>query len=717
MPDKKFARWAKSHLGFATGVIAVGTFSSLALFSHQRSLKQVEWVHHTHQVLFDIANVGRVIDELQSGERGYVISRAERFAELYRRNRPLLEPAVNELRTLVGDNAAQLTQILEIEDLSRSALVDMDRIVTLMDAGKVSEAAGIITSGVVKVRVDRIRAVLAHMESNEQQLLNYRLHEMRSSSKNTRFLLFAGATLTIISLLLAAFALDRRFRAQQQAERELNQFFANSIDIFCITDPEGRFIRYNNVLASASGYGPEELIGRSAMDFVHPDDLELTQKARRKRQEGKLMEGFEHRLRRKDGSYTWIAWHSAYDADAGLVYSVGRDVTERRRLELENTKARLMAQAASQAKSDFLASMSHEIRTPMNAIIGMADVLSETPLTEEQTTYVRVFKSAGNSLLNLINDILDLSRIEAGKIEIHDQIFNPRELVASIVDLLSLKASQKGLVMEGDIAKDLPPQVKGDGDRVRQVLSNLVSNAVKFTPRGHVVVKAEKQRRESKNGILFQVTDTGMGIPEASKEKIFGKYERGESAQIQGTGLGLHISRQLTERMGGSLWFESQAGKGSRFFCWLPLAEVDACDVPDRTIKPADQKPLRILLTDDNEDNRLIVVSYLKKFPHTVVQAENGKKALELFSADRFDLVLMDLHMPVMDGLTAVQAMREIERGEKRPRTPILALTAYSLKEEEEKSIAAGCDAHLSKPVKKDTLLRALTDYATPKEA
>ncbi|RZA09790.1 MAG: response regulator [Proteobacteria bacterium] len=717
MPNKKIAQWAKANIGFAVGIVAVSAFSSLSLYSHQHSLRQVEWVHHTHEVLFDISNVGRLIDELQSGERGYVIAKTDRFLSLFNMARPKLEPALQDLSDLVKDNPQQTARAYEVTGLARTSLADMERFLTLTREGHASEAAAQIAAGVVKVKVDRIRELLSEMETDEKRLLDWRLSEMRGSAANTKLLLIAGAIITILSLLLAAFLLNRRLQNQLRAERELNQFFNNSLDVFCITDRLGHFLRYNSVMTTLLGYGPQELIGRTIVELVHPDDLGITQEARTRRQAGNPLEGFEHRVRRKDGNFTWVAWHSAFDEENGHVYSVGRDVTERRRLELENTRARLLAQAASQAKSDFLASMSHEIRTPMNAIIGMADVLSETPLTEEQAQYVRVFRSAGNSLLNLINDILDLSRIEAGKIEIQDHLFDPRELVNSIVGLLSLKASQKGLVMEGDVAADLPAQVRGDGDRVRQVLSNLVSNAVKFTPQGHVVVKAENNVRGGQEGILFQVVDTGLGIPEGSKDKIFGKYERasGEANQIQGTGLGLHISRQLTDRMGGNLWFDSTSGKGSRFYCWLPLKKAEGVGTAFSPTPAAEQRPLHILLTDDNEDNRLIVVSYLKKLPHKVTQAENGKKALELFHAGNFDLVLMDLHMPVMDGLTAVKEMREVERAEKRARTPILALTAYSLKEEEEKSISAGCDAHLSKPLKKDTLLRALAEHAGKK--
>jgi PAS domain S-box-containing protein len=718
MPRSPIYRWLRSNLGVATGILVVVGSASVALANLRSAQRQTEWVHHTHEVLFELSTVHRLMDELQAGERGYAISGNEKFLDLYSRAKERIGPQLLTVSHLVAENPEQSRRIAKIEAEVASLREGIEYVVRLTSQGKGDQARAEISTSDVHRRMDDLRTAIDEMENNERAYLNVRLAQMHAAAASSQATLLLGTAIALISLIAAAVALNIRLRKQNRAERQLNQFFDNSLDIFTITDPVGNFLRFNKRITDILGFSAKEIKNLTTLDLIHPADLAYVKAARNRRQSGEDLNGLEFRMRRQDGTYTWVSWQSSYNATDELVYSVGRDVNERRRLEDENARARQLAQEASQAKSDFLASMSHEIRTPMNAIIGMADVLSETPLTEEQAQYVRVFRGAGNSLLNLINDILDLSRIEAGKIEIHDVDFNLRDLVMGIVDLLGLKASQKGLLLEGKVAPDVPAQVKGDPDRLRQVLSNLVGNAVKFTARGNVMLSVNVQARAGKPGVLITVADTGLGIPENSKGRIFGKYERSTATSaVQGSGLGLHISKELTERMGGDIWFESESGKGSQFFCWLPLQASEGKAIEAAPVAEASVRPLEILLTDDNEDNRLIVVSYLKKYPHRISQADNGERALDLFKARSFDLVLMDLHMPVMDGLTAVRAMREFERSSGRPRTTIMALTAYSLKEEEEKSIAAGCDAHLSKPIKKQTLLKALSDFTAMENA
>lgn len=395
---------------------------------------------------------------------------------------------------------------------------------------------------------------------------------------------------------------------------------------------------------------------------------------------------------------------------AGIVYF---DIEERKRYTQALIEAREEALQASKSKSQFLANMSHEIRTPMNAIIGMADVLSETELDPDQTKYVKVFKRAGNNLLNLINDILDFSKIEAGKLDLDNVPFNVKEVVDNCIELMSFRASQKGIELTSEIDLDIPLHLMGDPNRLRQILTNLIGNAIKFTENGKVLLKvrtaAEEQGRDL---ILFSVMDTGRGIARDKQSQIFEKFNQLDPSigrQYGGTGLGLSISKELVNLMGGSIWVESSENIGSTFFFTFPVREqIKTSEVFDSDVIPIDRRLLNILLVDDSEDNRLLVETYLKKTSYRIVSAENGREAFEKFKEEDFDVVLMDMHMPVMDGYTATREIKKWQTSEGKEHVPIVALTAFALKEERQNSLDAGCVAHITKPVKKETLLRII---------
>ncbi|MBI4534576.1 MAG: response regulator [Candidatus Melainabacteria bacterium] len=633
----------------------------------------------------------------------------------------------------------------------------------------------------------------------------------------------------------------------------------NVSDVICVVDPEGCFKKVSRASMDVWGYSPEQLVGRNLLNIVVSEEVTLTRQWLKDVVSGKVVLDFENRSYHKDGSLVTVMWFAHWsDADQSLS-CVAHDITARKRAERDLQTAKEAAEAANMAKSEFLANMSHEIRTPMNGILGMTELLLDTKLSAEQRDYVVAAKKSADALLTVINDILDLSKIEAGKLELNDSAFNVRDTVGDIMNAFAVRAHQKGLELASHISQAVPQVLTGDPYRLRQVLVNLVGNAIKFTEKGEVCLDVCSECISPEVVSLhFKVMDTGVGISAEQHNAIFDAFVQGDSSSARangGTGLGLTISDRLAQMMGGRIWFDSSVGCGTTFHFVAPfllsrqipatplltrsnqlrnlsvlvvddnatsrrileemltswqmkptsvengheavkllvsarqandeflLALIDAnmpgfdgfslvrkikedpmlaqtkivmltspgsgdyalrskgLEIAGYLMKPIQQShlldgimtalgvsvleettsstrsaeaistskhSLHVLLAEDNIVNQKMVVRRLEKWGHTVVLANNGQEALEWLNKEHFDLVLMDLQMPGMDGLSATEAIRERERTTGK-HVPIIALTAHALKGDAERCLQAGMDDYVAKPIDSERLLEVIS--------
>jgi len=505
--------------------------------------------------------------------------------------------------------------------------------------------------------------------------------------------------------------------AERKRAQELSQGVIEALPVLiCIFDASGKILLRNSSYQKILGYSNEEIAAASALSAVAEEDRERVQQLI----EQIFKEGSgetEASMQRKDGTKVPCLLSGVRLVVDGkpCLLGVALDISNRKRAEAAMTEAKEAAESANRAKGEFLANMSHELRTPLNGILGMTELSLDTQLTSEQREYLGMVKSSAESLLTVINDILDFSKIEAGKMDFENIQFNLRQSLETTLKMLALRAHEKGLELNCDVADGLPEIVVGDPTRLRQILLNLVGNAIRFTEHGEVSVHV--QQDSSDNGRItlhFIVSDTGIGIPADQQEKIFEAFAQADgsmSRRFGGSGLGLAVSRRLVKAFQGRIWVESVLGEGSAFHftASLGIGQELCRTIPARDLEGIStlvvrhppllehRRTLHILLAEDNLVNRMVAVRMLEKHGYTVEVANDGRQAVAKLRFGSFDLVLMDVQMPEINGFQATAFIREKEKST-GGHIPVIAITAHAFERDRERCLAAGMDGYISKP-------------------
>jgi hypothetical protein len=504
-----------------------------------------------------------------------------------------------------------------------------------------------------------------------------------------------------------------------ESEEKFRNIFESLQDVYFRTNIDGVITMVSPSVFELNGESQMEMLGRNVMEFLNRKDILFLLKELLR---NGVVKNFESELRHKNGGIRSVIsnFRMVYDKDgkAHLVEGVGRDITELKRATEEMRQAKELAEKSLEVKKQFLSNMSHEIRTPMNGIIGMIDLLRETPLNEEQKDFVFTIKKSSETLLTILNDILDLSKIEAGKMELRPMPISLRKTIEKLHSLFVQHAASKGTKFTFNIQTTVPDIIFADETRLLQILSNLSSNAIKFTENGVVNINVKSSRKFSKQHIImFEVQDTGIGIAPENLDLLFKQFSQVEGAYTRkygGTGLGLAISQELCRLMNGDIGVESEVGIGSTF--WFTIETEECLDLEptntrgekSTTISATFKMPPQILLVDDNSTNLKVATSILEKAGCKVTRAQSGKKAIEWVMQNSFDVILMDIQMPEMNG---VEATQEIKKLKPELESPIIAMTAFSMQEEKESFLKAGMDDYLSKPIKAEELIGKVKDW------
>lgn len=518
-----------------------------------------------------------------------------------------------------------------------------------------------------------------------------------------------GKVEAVLVLQARSQGLDPSARFPGAEGRLYSMLYEQCSEGIMLTTLPGKIRGINPAGADILGYGQDEAVGLDYADLLHPEDSEQAPMRLKSVTEGETVR-IQRRLRRKDGTYVPVLLCiQALGPD--LVQTLFSDLTQCDQLEERMEKARSLAEEADAAKGEFLAGVSHELRTPITSILGMTEIMLSQGCSSDQQQCLETVKESARALMGIVDDLLDISKIEARKLDLRPEDFDLWRVVEATVRTFSWQAEAKGLAMHLDMAPDVPQRVRQDPGRLGQVLRNLLSNAVKFTNSGEVRVTVETvAKADDSVRLLFAVRDTGIGIAEDQHNKLFKSFSQVNheiSRRYGGTGLGLAISKHLVTMMGGVIWLESRPGAGSAFQFTI-RCEPCAGEPSSRDEPAAELGELTVLLVEDNLVNQTFLTHFLAERGHTVITADNGQEALDVLAGREVDVVLMDVQMPVLDGVEATRRIRQGEVQGADPLVPVIALTAYAMEQDRRRFLEVGMNEFLAKPVDLEDLHAAI---------